>query len=271
MKLDSAGYVSIVEIVVFIPALIASIIVCARHGFNQSGGWIYTSLLSIVRIGGVICQLISYNSPSRGVIIAAVIFDSIGLSPLLLSSLGLLSRMNDCINATGSQAIRTIQLRVVQLAIVLATVLCIVGSTSSQPTTTGVISISATVKAGVLVYLAAFLGISVGLFLVLPHHKSVDAREGRIALAVGFALPLIAVRILFSVIAAFANNKHFSIYGGSVGIRVGMATIEEFVVVVMYIALGFTLHRLQKPQEESRPGFANQVWNKSDNDGRQQY
>lgn len=57
MTLDSASYVAIVELVV-IPALIASIVVCARHGFGHSAGWIYTSLLSLVRIGGAICQLI---------------------------------------------------------------------------------------------------------------------------------------------------------------------------------------------------------------------
>lgn len=146
----------------------------------------------------------------------------------------------------------------------MATILCIVGSTSAKPDATGHISIPATVKAGVLVYLAIFLGISLGLFLVLPHRKSVDVREGRIAMVVGLALPLIAVRILFSIIAAFANNKHFSMYGGSVGIRVGMATIEEFIVVVMYIALGFTLQKLQKPQVESRVEYNNQAWKLSD-------
>lgn len=93
MKLDSAGYVAIVELIVFIPALVASLLVCARHGFSRSSGWIYTCLLSIVRIGGAICQLIAVNNPSKDVITAAVIFDSIGLSPLLLSSLGLIYRL----------------------------------------------------------------------------------------------------------------------------------------------------------------------------------
>ncbi len=93
MKLDSAGAVAIVELIVFIPALIASIIVCARHGFARSSGWIYTIVLCVVRIGGAICQLVARNNPSHGVISAALIFDSIGLSPLLLSTLGLISRL----------------------------------------------------------------------------------------------------------------------------------------------------------------------------------
>ncbi len=58
MTLDSASYVAIVELVVFIPALIASIVGCARHGFGRSAGWIYTNLLNLVRIAGAICRLI---------------------------------------------------------------------------------------------------------------------------------------------------------------------------------------------------------------------
>ncbi len=179
----------------------------------------------------------------------------------------------DCINATGKQVLSTVQLRAIQLAVVLATILSIVGGTSAEPDAAGKVTIPGTVKAGVMIYLLAFLGISVCLFLALPHRKAVDPREGRIAMAVGFALPLIAIRILFSIIAAFANNKHFSIYGGSAGIRVAMATVEEFIVVVMYIALGFTLHRLQEPQPEpeNRAQYNSQGWKLSDHHSRQGY
>ncbi|XWW97009.1 hypothetical protein V2A60_004989 [Cordyceps javanica] len=273
MKLDSAACVAVVELVVFVPALVASIIVCARHGFARSAGWIYTSLLCVVRIGGAVCQLIARDHPSQGVITAALIFDSIGLSPLLLATLGLITRLTDRINAAGKQLLSTVQLRAIQLVILVATILSIVGGTSTRPDASGAITIPATVKAGVVLYLLAFLGVGLSLVLALPHRRILEPREGRVAVAVGLALPLIAVRILYSLVAAFANNKHFSIYGGSVGIRVGMATVEEFVVVVMYIALGFTLSNLNTfvPPPESATELGSRTGKLFNGDSRQRY
>ena len=93
MTLDARGYVSIVEIIVFIPSAIASAVICSRHGFSRSSGWIYTLVLSIIRTVGAVCQLLTYNDSSDGLIKATVIIDSIGLSPLLLATLGMLSRL----------------------------------------------------------------------------------------------------------------------------------------------------------------------------------
>ena len=91
--LTSAGYISIVELIVYFPALGTSIYICSRHGWSRATGWIYTLLLSLIRIVGAICQLVTYSSPSRNLIIATFIIDSIGLAPLLFATLGLLSRL----------------------------------------------------------------------------------------------------------------------------------------------------------------------------------
>lgn len=91
--IKARGWVSVVELIVYIPAILLSIVVCSRHGFNRSSGWIYTLILCIVRIAGAICQLMSYHDHSTGLITAVIIIDSIGLSPLLLATLGLLSRL----------------------------------------------------------------------------------------------------------------------------------------------------------------------------------
>jgi len=93
MHLDARGGVSIVELGVFIPSLIAAVIVCSRHGFTRSSGWVYTLILCLVRIIGACCQLTTYHDHSSGLVKATVILDSIGISPLLLATLGLLSRL----------------------------------------------------------------------------------------------------------------------------------------------------------------------------------
>src|ERR1700759_4535689 len=93
MTFDSRGWVSVVELVVFIPSLIVSLIICSRHGFHRSSGWIYTLILCIVRIAGAISQLLTYHDTSTSLLKTTLIIDSIGLSPLLLATLGMLSRL----------------------------------------------------------------------------------------------------------------------------------------------------------------------------------
>ena len=92
MKFNSRGGVSIFELIIYFPALVVATIVCCRHGFNRSSGWLFTLILCLVRIIGACCQLATYHSETEGLLEAVVILDSIGISPLLLATLGLLSR-----------------------------------------------------------------------------------------------------------------------------------------------------------------------------------
>jgi len=92
MKLNSAGGISILELGIYFPALIVSILVCKRHGFGKTSGWLFTLILCVVRIVGACCQLATYHTETIGLLEAVVILESIGISPLLLATLGLLSR-----------------------------------------------------------------------------------------------------------------------------------------------------------------------------------
>ena len=92
MKFDARGGVSVVELVIYAPSLVVAAILCSRHGFGRSSGWIYTLILCLIRIIGACCQLASYHDQSSGLLKTTIILDSVGLSPLLLATLGLLSR-----------------------------------------------------------------------------------------------------------------------------------------------------------------------------------
>jgi hypothetical protein len=92
MKFSSRGGVSIFELIFYLPAVVVAFIDCSRHGFSRSSGWVFTLVLCLVRIAGACCQLATYHSETTGLIEAIVILDSIGISPLLLATLGLLSR-----------------------------------------------------------------------------------------------------------------------------------------------------------------------------------
>lgn len=93
MGINSQGYVSIAELIAYTPTIISAIIVNKRHGFTRASGWIYTIILCAFRIAGAILQLFTYSDQSRGIVMAALIVESIGITPLLLSTLGMLSRL----------------------------------------------------------------------------------------------------------------------------------------------------------------------------------
>lgn len=93
MTIGPAGALAVFEVIVYTPALVAALVVCSRHGWRRASGWFYTIFLCIVRIAGAVCQLVMSNSnPSDGLLKATIILDSIGLSPLLFATLGVISR-----------------------------------------------------------------------------------------------------------------------------------------------------------------------------------
>jgi hypothetical protein len=249
MHLDSQSYVSIAELIVFIPSLLVAILICSCHGFRRSSGWIYTLILCLVRIVGAICQLLTYNNNSTGLLQATIIIDSIGLSPLLFATLGMLSRVIDWINAPSQGFLTIKHFRFLQLFISLGLILSIAGGSSGNTTPDGQIQVSTTSKAAIILYIVAFCGIFLVWLISMSNIALVPAGEKRIAFGVLLALPLIAIRLLYSALVVFHHNHTFSIIDGSVPVHVGMAVVEEFAVVFIYLALGFVLQNIQPEQQ----------------------
>jgi hypothetical protein len=210
----------------------------------------------IVRIAGAICQLLTYSNSSTGLLEATLIIDAIGLSPLLLATLGMLSRLYDWINARSTSMMGVKQFRLVQLIITLGLILSIAGGASGSTDANGNIKIATTSKVGVILYILGFIAIVLVWLLALSSLSVVPSKERRLSLAVLIALPFVAVRLLYSTLAIFLHDNHFGLIHGSVIIHVCMAVLEEMIVVFIYILLGWTLDKVH-PDEQgpiaSRP------------------
>ncbi|KAH7129092.1 hypothetical protein EDB81DRAFT_661947 [Dactylonectria macrodidyma] len=257
MAIDSRGYVSIAELIVYIPALIAAFIVCSRHGFARSSGWVFTIVLCVVRILGGICQLLTYSNHSSGLLQATIIIDSIGISPLLLATLGMLSRFVDWISFHQSSPFSVKQFRVIQLLITVGLILSIVGGTSASPSPSGSFTIQTTSKIGIVLYIVAFVAMTLVLLISSGSRSSVPTQERRVPVIVAIAWPFILARLVYSAICVFLPSHTFSIIDGSVPVFVCMAVLEEFVVVALYLLLGFNLKKLE-PSEQG--ALASRPW-----------
>ena len=94
MTVVTVKHVAIAELVIYIPTALVTLLVVLRHGFHKQLGWIYLFIFSGIRIAGAVLEIISEKHPDNASDVEwAIILQSVGLSPLLLSSLGLLKRV----------------------------------------------------------------------------------------------------------------------------------------------------------------------------------
>lgn len=90
---DGNKWVSIVELIIYIPIFFLAFFLLIRLGLKKTSAWMYTIVLCLLRIIGSILQLISIDHPSQGIIEGVFICEFVGLSPLLFATLGLNSRL----------------------------------------------------------------------------------------------------------------------------------------------------------------------------------
>lgn len=84
----------IAELAIYIPLLFLTLSVIVRHGVHQQSGWIYLSSFCLIRIIGAGLGIAAAKNPSNVSDLEwSAILGSVGISPLLLASLGLLKRM----------------------------------------------------------------------------------------------------------------------------------------------------------------------------------
>lgn len=82
------------ELCVYVPIFFLTLIIIFRHGFQRQLGWIYLVIFCLIRCAGAGFKIASEHHPSNKTDIEwSSILQSVGLSPLLMASLGLLKRV----------------------------------------------------------------------------------------------------------------------------------------------------------------------------------
>lgn len=250
MALDLRDGVSIYKLVIYIHCLFASIFVCLRHSFRQCSGWIYLSLFCLISIIGASAQLASINSHLTSPSTIAAICDVVSLSPLILASLGLISRADYSMLKISWKGLRisiTAVIRIQQIITTFAGVLWIIGFTSASSIAN--FTSEPTVHIGMILYLVSYiiLLILTLIALCLKQRQS----ENTLILAVALSLPFLLIRIGYPLIACFASyDSSFNILTGSVGMNLGMSVLEEIVVGAIYTITGIKTEVVPRHEED---------------------
>ncbi|TVY18875.1 hypothetical protein LARI1_G004010 [Lachnellula arida] len=290
--------IAIVDLALYIPLIITVIFVLIRHGFQKQLGWIYLLIFTIVRTAGAVMELLRIHNTSNSTYLEwSLILSSVGLSPLLLASLGLLKRVIDCTSthvSSGapnvlvsalSERLRIIKrlsgkatatsrrsraIQLLQLPTTIALILCIVGgmdavSSSSTPKDrqTGIRD----TKWGMGIFIAIYLILCTLTLVSVSEIRKTVSGERRVLLAVMVALPLIGSRLLWSVLCAFKGGKVFSVGDGSAVVQIAMADVQEVVVVLLYVVAGLSVGRYDE-REVSRRRAKENVYVPQSYDGR---
>jgi len=283
---------NIAELAIYLPFLFLTLFVVFRHGIHRQSGWIYLAIFCLIRIIGAALGIAAQKNPSNVSDLEwSAILGSVGISPLLLTSLGLLKRITDettnripAEGATQGQSrfetamsytilgrifgrlgvhqfatsYRSRFLQLLQLPAAIALIICIVGgsdltdsSTSEQSTGKKLI------KAGLIIFLIIYICLFLLIAKSASEIHSIPSGEKRVLAALIIALPLLGVRILFSLLAYFSTISTFSPTTGSVIVRAFMAILEEILIVIAYTLVGIMAPRygdaMRDTEMESQP------------------
>ena len=249
MTIGYRGGVSIGELVVYSPALLIAIYLSIRHGFGRSAGWMFLIIFCLARIIGAAMQLATISSPTNtGLYTGYAILQNVGLSPLMLATLGLLSRLLDNINRTHQTAISTRLFKLVELIIMVGLILGIVGgvNASNDYVKTGIFIPSSLNKAGTSLFIVSYIAIVISTILLSFSVSHASHGEKRILFAVALSLPFLLVRLVYSIISTFTKNKNFNLMTGSITILLCVAFIEELIIAILFEGVGLTLSQIPK-------------------------
>ncbi|KFY83732.1 hypothetical protein V500_09944 [Pseudogymnoascus sp. VKM F-4518 (FW-2643)] len=245
--------ISIALIILYPPLLLLAAFLSKRHGFGRSSGWIFLVLFCTLRLLSASLNLALINSPSSTSLhIAYSITNSVGLSTLLLASLGLLNRAIESIERrAASVTVTPRHLRLIQLLVMIALILAIVGGVNaSQAKTEGDLHSAQTLtQAAVGLFIAGFVILTIATVRVFFAISSAEPGERRLIPALAAALPFLLVRVVYAGVGAFGDDARFNAATGSSVIFLIMVVLMELAVVGIFEGVGLMLKAIPKAEK----------------------
>ncbi|MCJ1228110.1 hypothetical protein MMC12_004771 [Toensbergia leucococca] len=232
MILDTQTKISIAELAFYVPAFVATVILLLRHGNTSRMGWIFLMIFMILRFTGAGMEISSADG-NTSITTASLIVSSIGISPLLLSTQAILKNASE---SSRSFLLSSWVFLALHINTILALGLTIAGAedlTSANTDNTG--NGRTLTRVGVLIFLAV---LTVVTFLtILSFRTSIPSR---LLYAIALSLPVLFVRIIYSICVYFSSSATFSFTGGNAIVELCMAILMEFIVVIIYIVGGYS-------------------------------
>ncbi|KAK5988882.1 hypothetical protein PT974_10379 [Cladobotryum mycophilum] len=243
------------ELIYYVVALSCSVVVSSRHGLSRSSGWVFLAIFSTIRVTGCSAQIATVVAKSDTAETVATIMGFLGLSPLLLATLGILSRVYfSILKMPWNFVFGLAVIKMAQVPAATALILCIIGATSAN--TPAEIANQDTVKAGVVVYLIVLIILGL-LTMGAGIAQCLTGRRGESTLlhVVAASLPFLLLRIIHSFLLVF--SKHFQASAAkastsSIIAELFMARIEEMIIVLLFLWAGLTHEAVPRNEDGTK-------------------
>lgn len=240
--INTQDYIAIAEIVVYSVYLIGGIYLCVKHGISRAAGFRFLIILALARLIGSSMLLATLNdATNERLYIGFAVTNGVGLGPLILMLIGLLGRTFDWINRDGHNVLPPRIPRLVQLLMLIAIVLVIVGGTQSDYTTDGssiIVHYNTLSKVGMGLMIAVVVAVAAQLGLAVLHRNRIPAGEIHLLHAVALALPFAIVRLIYGCVVILANRN------ASIWVYLVTSVIMEFVICLIVEVTGFSLRKI---------------------------
>ena len=255
MVISYRDAVYIAVIVLYVPALAVAILLAVRHRRGSNASWIALITFAIARILGASLQLATLAAPTNlSLRVGSANLAVDGLSPLLIAAAGLLVCLQGSMNRTGRTYLKAWHLRLVNILTLVAFILITIGysNLSAHDVETGIDRQASVSIAATIFFLISYAGIILATLLVGLSASHASPDETRLLIAVALSEPFLLIRVLYICLQVLANSRKFSPVNGSVTIFLCVALLEEFVVVLIYEAVGLTQPVLSKEDRHVR-------------------
>ncbi|KAF2275742.1 uncharacterized protein EI97DRAFT_378673 [Westerdykella ornata] len=245
MTVHYGGVINIITLIYFFFTTILAIWLVYRQGLGHNYPWVWLTILSLCRLVQVSIDLaatamyppetVADSSLQTGV----AILTEIGLTPLFMSTASLL-------NATKRPKGRRMQwiLILLHVPLVVSLILIVAGGIDPHSREGPTFAATDTTKAGVSLYCACFVILVWATIVIASRVYLATPAEAKILTTVVLSLPFFLVNVVYMMCFAFESlwgSQRFNVISGSVTLQLCMQVIMEYIIVGLYLALGFEL------------------------------
>ncbi|EPS27172.1 hypothetical protein PDE_02115 [Penicillium oxalicum 114-2] len=207
-----------------------------RHGRFGLLGWLFLFLFCTLRIIGGALAIHDAGA-------AANIISSVGLSPLLLATAGLLHEGREFRIQHLDKKMEWVSALAYHMLVVAGVALTAAGSAKLQAHQEPIDKADKMVKAGISILTVAWVALVgwTGLSFHAPRGRNSQlAAAGTVLLAaVVFALSFIGLRVIYTLVALCTQKPSLNPVTGSLAIRVVLSFLPEVIATLAFILSGF--------------------------------
>ncbi|KAJ9613459.1 hypothetical protein H2200_003401 [Cladophialophora chaetospira] len=249
--LRPSDILSIIELIYFVPVLVAAVLVCRRHGFSKQLGWFSMVMLACFRIGATATWIAaSYHGNVNGLVTASIVLSHFGLASILISLQGLLTRLNVFIPETRRVPPKVFKLvhLLTSAGIALAMAAAIQSSGDSTTTSSHSTTGRDLERVAIIIFVVIYAVLcALGAQSFVYRSRVVDP-ERPIFKAACIAIPMLAPRLLFALLAAYQVDTRIfnSLSQGDSAVVVSaiFVTLPEFIIAAVILRAGFKVPSL---------------------------